>query len=65
LLRTPGASAKLAPMQLPLATDEGVSVLLVMLAVGLIFLTVIALGELTHALGHRRKQRRRARRRAY
>jgi hypothetical protein len=52
-------------MQLPLATDEGVSVLLVMLAVGLIFLTVIALGELTHALGHRRKQRRRARRRAY
>jgi hypothetical protein len=52
-------------MQLPLATDEGVSVLLVMLAVGLIFLTVIALGELSHALGHRRKQRRRSRRRAY
>ena len=48
-----------------LATDEGVSVLLVMLAVGLIFLAVIALGELTHALNHRRRQRRRARRPSY
>jgi arginine exporter protein ArgO len=48
-----------------LATDEGVSVLLVMLVVGLIFLTVIALGELTHAFNNRRKQRRRARRPSY
>jgi hypothetical protein len=43
-----------------LATDEGVSVLLVMLVVGLIFLAVIGLGELTHALNHRRKRRRRS-----
>lgn len=48
-----------------LAIDEGVSVLLVMLVVGLIFLAVIGLGELTHALNHRRKQRRRARRPVY
>jgi hypothetical protein len=58
-------SVKVAPMQLPLATDEGVSVLLVMLVVGLIFLAVIALGELTHHFTSRRAERRRARRAIY
>ena len=52
-------------MQLPLATDEGVSVLRVMLVVGLIFLAVIALGELTHHFTSRRAERRRARRAIY
>ena len=60
----PDVSVKLASMSI-LATDEGVSILLVMLAVGLIFLAVIALGELTHALNHRRKPRGRARRPIY
>jgi hypothetical protein len=48
-----------------LATDEGVSVILVMLLVGVIFLTVIALGELTHHYAGKRAERRRARRSAY
>ena len=41
-------------MQLPLATDEGVSVIFAMLIVGLIFLGVIVLGELSRYLRHRR-----------
>jgi hypothetical protein len=48
-----------------LATDEGVSVILVMLVVGLIFLSVIALGELTHHRAEKRAERRRARRSIY
>jgi hypothetical protein len=36
------------------AADEGRKTVLVMLGVGLIFVTVIALGELTHWLRHRR-----------
>jgi hypothetical protein len=48
-----------------LATDEGVSVILVMLLVGVIFLAVIVLGELTHHFGEKRAERRRARRSAY
>jgi hypothetical protein len=50
---------------LPLATSEGVSVILVMLVVGLIFLGVVVLGELTHAFGERRAHRRAARRARY
>ncbi len=37
-------------MLLPLATSEGVSVILVMLVVGLIFLGVIGLGTLSRRL---------------
>jgi len=48
-----------------LATSEGVSVILVMLVVGLIFLGVAVLGELTHVVGDRRSARRAARRRRY
>jgi hypothetical protein len=48
-----------------LATSEGVSVILVMLAVGLIFLGVAVLGELSHHVGERRRVRRAARRSAY
>jgi hypothetical protein len=36
------------------AAEEGKKTVLVMLAVGLLFLSVIALGELTHWLRHRR-----------
>jgi hypothetical protein len=36
------------------AAEEGKKTVLIMLAVGLIFLAVIALGELSHWLRHRR-----------
>jgi len=52
-------------MLLPLATDEGVSVLYGMLIVGLIFLAVIAIGELTHHYAQKRAARRRAKRAVY
>ncbi len=41
------------------AATEGKNVILGMLIVGLVFVTVIALGELTHWLGQRRKTARR------
>lgn len=47
------------------AASEGGRVILAMLIVGLIFLAVILLGELTHWAGERRRARRRARRSAY
>ena len=47
------------------AASEGTHVILGMLIVGLIFLAVIGLGELSNWLGHRRAARRRARRQAY
>jgi hypothetical protein len=47
------------------AASEGRNVILGMLIVGLIFLAVIGLGELTHWLGHRRTVRRRARTQVY
>ena len=47
------------------AASEGTHVILGMLVVGLIFLTVCILGELTHWAGHRRAERRRARRSSY
>jgi hypothetical protein len=37
------------------AAQEGRKVVLVMLAVGLLFVTVIALGELTHWVRHRKR----------
>jgi hypothetical protein len=52
-------------MSLPLAISEGVSIIIAMAVVGLIFLSVVVLGELAHALAHRRAERRRARRTAY
>jgi NhaP-type Na+/H+ or K+/H+ antiporter len=36
------------------AADEGKKTVLVMLVVGLVFVTVIAVGELSHWLRHRR-----------
>lgn len=39
------------------AAEEGKKVVLAMLVVGLIFLAVIALGELTHHLAVKRKNR--------
>jgi len=47
------------------AASEGTHVILGMLIVGLIFLSVVVLGELTHWAGHRRAERRRARRQIY
>jgi peptidoglycan/LPS O-acetylase OafA/YrhL len=61
----PAGSDKLAAMSLPLAITEGVSIILAMLCVGLIFLAVIGLGEWTHHYFERRAERRRARRAIY
>jgi hypothetical protein len=47
------------------AASEGTHVILGMLVVGLIFLTTIAIGELTHWAGARRAERRRARSQSY
>jgi hypothetical protein len=47
------------------AASEGTHVILGMLIVGLIFLTVIVLGEFTNWAGHRRAARRSARRQSY
>ena len=47
------------------AATEGRNVILGMLVVGLIFLAVIGLGELTNYASHRRAERRRSRRNAY
>ncbi len=47
------------------AASEGLDVIIGMLIVGLIFLAVIGLGELSNWAGHRRAERRRARRQAY
>ena len=38
------------------AAEEGRNVILGMLVTGLIFVAVIAIGETTHALRHRRKR---------
>jgi hypothetical protein len=47
------------------AASEGRNIILGMLIVGLIFLAVIGLGELTNAASHRRAARRAAKRNAY
>jgi NhaP-type Na+/H+ or K+/H+ antiporter len=39
------------------AAEEGKKTVLMMLATGGVFVVVIALGQLTHWLGHKRKQR--------
>jgi hypothetical protein len=40
------------------AASDGLNIITAMLIVGLVFLGVIGLGELTKAVGHRRKSRR-------
>jgi len=47
------------------AASEGTHVIEGMLVVGLVFLVVIALGQLSEWAGHRRAERRRARRQLY
>jgi hypothetical protein len=47
------------------AASEGLHVILGMLVVGLIFLAVIVLGELSNWAGHRRAERRRTRGTSY
>ena len=49
--------AELAPEK-PSAAEEGRKVILAMLIVGLIFISVIALGQLSKWFGHRRDARR-------
>ena len=39
------------------AASDGLNIITAMLIVGLVFLAVIGLGELTRAVGHRRKAR--------
>jgi hypothetical protein len=56
--------ATVASLVLPLAQDaaeEGKKIITAMLIVGLIFLGVILVGEGLRIMGHRRKQRARAR----
>ncbi len=54
---------------LPLAqedvAEEGRKIVIGMLLVGLTFLSVVLLGQLSRYLSHRRRQRREARRRVY
>ncbi len=50
--------ALLAALPLADAAEEGRNIILGMLATGLIFVAVIALGETTHHLRQRRKRRR-------
>ena len=63
MLRTTSAWGKVAPTMLASlwfvadAAEEGRKVVLAMLVVGLIFVAVIALGELTHYLAVKRKER--------
>jgi hypothetical protein len=54
--RTAAACDRFPPMSLLALTaaEEGARVVLMMLAVGGVFLAVIALGEITHWLRHRR-----------
>ena len=58
-------STKAAVIVLLDAASEGRNVILGMLVVGLIFLVVIGLGELTNAASHRRAERRAAKRNVY
>ena len=55
------ALAALLPLAAEDAATEGKKVITAMLIVGLVFVAVIALGELTHWAGVRRKGRRRRR----
>ena len=45
--------------------EEGRKIVIGMLLVGLTFLSVILLGQLSRYLGHRRRERRETRRRVY
>ena len=55
----------LAQEEAPDVVEEGRRIIIAMLVVGLVFLGVIALGQLARHLGHRRRERRAARRRVY
>ena len=49
--------AAVIPLAVKTAAQEGKEVITAMLVVGLIFVGVIALGQLTHWLRHRRRSR--------
>jgi heme/copper-type cytochrome/quinol oxidase subunit 2 len=52
--------AAAAPEDRPSAAEEGRKIIIAMLIVGLIFIGVIALGQLSKWAGHRREARRRS-----
>ncbi|MBD0289917.1 MAG: hypothetical protein ICV74_01570 [Thermoleophilia bacterium] len=52
----------IAQERAPSVAEEGRHIIIVMLVTGLVFLSVIALGQLARYFGHRRKARRRAHR---
>jgi hypothetical protein len=52
-----GVLAEVAPEK-PSAAEEGRKVIYAMLVVGLVFIAVIALGQFSKWLGHRREARR-------
>ena len=55
----------LFPLAVESAADEGKKVITGMLIVGIVFISVIALGQLSRWLTHRRKTRKAARRLQY
>jgi hypothetical protein len=48
-------AAVLGPLATETASEEGKKVILGMLIVGLVFVSVVALGQLTHYVRHRRR----------
>ena len=57
--------AQLAQEEPHNVAEEGRNIIMMMLLTALVFLSVIALGQLSRYLGHRRTARRAARRRVY
>ena len=55
----------IAAEEAPNVAEEGRNIIIMMLLVAFVFLGVIALGQLARHLGHRRQERRAARRRVY
>jgi hypothetical protein len=59
------AAVLFAQEEAPNVAEEGKRIIIGMLLVGLTFVAVILLGQLSRRLGHKRKARRAARRRVY
>jgi heme/copper-type cytochrome/quinol oxidase subunit 2 len=58
-------AALVLAQETPSVAEEGRNIVTAMLVVGLIFLGVIALGQLSRHMSHRRKARKAARTRVY
>jgi hypothetical protein len=59
------AAVLFAQEEAPDVAEEGKHIIIGMLVVGLTFIAVILLGQLSRRLGHKRKARRATRRRVY